>query len=169
MKELLALDLSTVRVGWTLGAPDCETPRFGGFEPPKDAEPGRKLTKIREWLVGMLQVNDVAYIAYESQFIGANATTGMVLVQLGGVVEQVADQFGVPIGTVAISSWKKELTGHGTASKPDVMAVIKGRGWVPKSQDEADALGVWLYAVKCKAPRVYRERWDRRLFGGLMK
>lgn len=168
MRQLLALDLSTVRVGWALGAPDCERPRFGGFEP-RGVEIPRKLSSVRGWLMDMLDTNDVAYLAYESQFIGANATTGMTLVQLGGVVEQAADERRVPVGTVAISSWKKELTGHGSASKQDVMSVIRSRGWEPKSQDEADAIGVWLYAVKCKSPKIYRERWDRRLFGGLMR
>lgn len=46
---------------------------------------------------------------------------------------------GIPIGT-----WKKALTGKGNASKTDVMAEIRSRGFAPATEDEADALGVLL-------------------------
>ncbi len=48
----------------------------------------------------------------------------------------------VPVGT-----WKRDLTGKGNADKAAVMAAVRELGYVPETQDEADALGILRHSI----------------------
>jgi Holliday junction resolvasome RuvABC endonuclease subunit len=49
---------------------------------------------------------------------------------------------GVPVGTI-----KKHATGKGNASKDDMIAAIRLRGFQPTDDNEADALALLLWAL----------------------
>ena len=50
---------------------------------------------------------------------------------------------GVPVGTI-----KKHVTGKGNASKAEVIAAIKTRGYLPDDDNESDALALLLWAIE---------------------
>jgi Holliday junction resolvasome RuvABC endonuclease subunit len=49
---------------------------------------------------------------------------------------------------VGVGEWKKHITGKGNAPKNDVIAAIKKRGYPVTDDNEADAIGILLYALE---------------------
>lgn len=58
-----------------------------------------------------------------------------------------AETHGFRYEGVHVGTWKKHVVGNGHAEKEDVMAAVRQLGHQPKSQDEADALGILYYAL----------------------
>ncbi|MFP5382262.1 MAG: hypothetical protein ACLGG4_08355, partial [Gammaproteobacteria bacterium] len=50
---------------------------------------------------------------------------------------------GVPVGTI-----KKHVTGKGNASKDEMMAAMRARGYLPTDDNEADALALLHWAIQ---------------------
>jgi Holliday junction resolvasome RuvABC endonuclease subunit len=49
---------------------------------------------------------------------------------------------GVPVGTI-----KRHITGKGNADKQAVIAAVRGRGFSPADDNEADAIAILLWAI----------------------
>lgn len=54
---------------------------------------------------------------------------------------------GVPVGTI-----KKHATGKGNASKDDMVAAARNRGFAPADDNEADALALLHWAIEEHMP-----------------
>ena len=50
---------------------------------------------------------------------------------------------GVPVGT-----WKRQACGKGNASKDEVIAAMRLRGFEPADDNEADAIAILLWAIE---------------------
>lgn len=90
---------------------------------------------------------DISLIAYELP-IGENTSQiqkayshGYVAIILLFCAERGLGSRGIYAGTL-----KKFVTGHGNASKDEMVSAIKARGFNPQSHDEADAIGIALWA-----------------------
>jgi Holliday junction resolvasome RuvABC endonuclease subunit len=49
---------------------------------------------------------------------------------------------GVPVGTI-----KRHATGKGNAPKEDVIRAVRAQGFLPKDDNEADALALLAWAI----------------------
>ena len=67
---------------------------------------------------------------------------GMRFVRLKCHHHPWAEHHAIPYAGVPVGIWKRTLTGNGNASKETVTAAVRDLGFVPESQDEADALGI---------------------------
>lgn len=137
----LALDLGT-KCGWAWGkgnAPaahgtlDLTPGRFSGG--------GMRYVRFRRELEDLLQ--GVSRVAFEEvrRHMGVDAAHvygGLMAVLTGLCEERGIPYEGVPVGTI-----KKHATGKGNASKGEMVAAMKARGYDPKTEDEADALALW--------------------------
>lgn len=52
----------------------------------------------------------------------------------------------IPVVPVYVATIKKYITGRGDATKEDVIAAIKARGYTPETDNDADALALLFYA-----------------------
>ncbi|MEO8752337.1 MAG: crossover junction endodeoxyribonuclease RuvC [Casimicrobiaceae bacterium] len=123
---------------------------------------GHRLLRIWRWLHRIQEAAPLSLIAYEivhhmgeKQVMAAHAWA-----QYQGVVEMFAARKEIPIKTIAVSTLKKAITGRGSkhpkaegqtgseAAKEAMMAAVMARGFAPTSHDEADALGILLWATR---------------------
>lgn len=84
-------------------------------------------------------------VAYESVHNHRGYRAAHVYGGLLACVEMEAESWPDRINfhPIGVGTWKKATVGHGRAGKPDVMQWAKRRfRYTPKTQDEADALGV---------------------------
>lgn len=75
-----------------------------------------------------------AKIYLESPLVGRSAYGTIVQSQVGGAVLAAAENCGVPVYLVNVSSWKKRVVGKGNAQKPEVSL------WLQKFWPEAYTL-----------------------------
>ena len=57
------------------------------------------------------------------------------------------EERGIPYQGVAVGSWKKHACGKGNASKDEVIAAMRERGFEPADDNEADAIAILLWAL----------------------
>ena len=144
--KILALDLAS-KTGW---AANGEGRRSGTmeFQLKRGESPGMRFLRCRAWLneiKGLLGDFDV--IVYEqAHHRGGYATA----VCVGLVTEVLAFAAGHGIETMPVHSatLKKYATGSGRASKEDMLAEAKKRGWDPADDNEADAILLLEYGLK---------------------
>lgn len=91
------------------------------------------------------------------------------LFNVTGHFEWMCHTRGIRCGEEQAKTIKKELAGHGNASKDDMVAAAQKCGVVlPPTQaagmeDAADAFGLWLIGLR-KTNRTLSERWDKKLW-----
>ena len=76
------------------------------------------------------------------------------MAQFAGVIKLVCWRREILVSEVAPKTVKKVATGSGNASKMEMMAAASRRGWVPKTDHEADALFILSYARTLKVEEV---------------
>ena len=110
---------------------------------------GFLMWSLRNWLNEKVEEVDPDFIVFESIFINKNKTVSMRLSELKGITEMVAKEFGVDLFEVNLQTWRKHFTGKGNATKDQTIWMCKQRGWSPKDDNAADALGILDYSVFC--------------------
>lgn len=154
LPKILTLDLSTA-VGWACGRPDSEPVHGTKVLPKTGADIGRFAYAYNEWLTDILTLEDPGLVVFEAPFVSGtgNATTARKLFGLCWQTEFVCHVRGLSYLEENNSTVKKFFAGHGHASKDMMIAAAERQGWNPKTDHEADALGLWALAVHLKAPR----------------
>lgn len=149
MTRILALDLGTT-TGWAshdeLGGIRSGSVRFkfSRFE-----GGGMRFVKFRAWLRDHLGVDreysarvEAVYFEAVRRHIGVDAAHayGGYLGHLTALCEEMSIPYsGVPVGTI-----KKSFTGKGNASKEEMIAECRRRGFEPADDNEADAIAILL-------------------------
>ncbi|AGH31339.1 hypothetical protein TVVG_00045 [Tetraselmis viridis virus SI1] len=89
------------------------------------------------------------------------------LYALPSILEMHCHRRGIECSEVNLKSVKARLAGKGNADKADMVAMARRCGMRPKTHDEADAFGIWLYALRYYAPQ-HQQAWDKKLYSGLV-
>ena len=152
---VLALDLS-LRCGWALGHPH-EKPLWGVWElgDPDRYGDGRRFSCLAASLEDAIAVHNPDEVIYESP-ISRKQTSARLLICLGGMVELVCYEKGVPYTEEHVATVRKAVIGRGgfratddaTASqqaKAAVGAWCHSRGWRVTDHNSADALVLLRY------------------------
>lgn len=88
---------------------------------------------------------DLDAVVYETPFArGRDATRS--LWGIAGIIEACATNAGLPVVDVAVPTIKKHATGHGKASKEEMIAAARKMGYKGKNEHEADAACLLHYA-----------------------
>ncbi len=159
MENILALDLGT-QTGWALlndgrvfsGSESFHTSRFSGG--------GMRFLRFRHFLDSLKEKADIQAVYFEERagpscrghgvsprsrrHLGVDAahTYGGFLAHLTAWCEdQTIPYQGIGVGTI-----KRHATGKGNASKEDVIAAVKAKGFNPVDDNEADSLALLLWA-----------------------
>ena len=148
-QTILALDLGTT-TGWALlGRDGSTTSGSEPFKPQRFEGGGMRYLRFKRWLTEIKQVAesiDAVYFEEVRRHMGVDAAHayGGFMAHLTAWCEyhQIPYQ-GVPVGTI-----KKHATGRGNASKDEMIAAAKARGYAPVDDNEADALALLNWAVE---------------------
>lgn len=146
---ILGLDPGLARTSF--GVLDTERPNpyiaDGCLETAPHLPPGRRLTILANQLHDLVKRYSVDQVVIEQIYFGRNKTTAMATAQVHGVFLYVLDQYRLPIEYVTPPEVKKQMTGHGFASKQQVQQAVTDRlqlSAIPTPDDAADALAVAL-------------------------
>ena len=147
---VVALDLGT-SMGWALRLGTDTHSGTVSFRPSRYDGGGMRYLRFRSWL-DQLAVEHMLPEAVYFEEVRRHAATDAAHV-FGGLLatltawceERCIPYQGVPVGT-----WKRHACGKGNASKDDVVAAIRERGFNPTDDNEADAIAILLWAIETK-------------------
>ena len=146
---VVALDLGTT-TGWALvigrspiisGTLDLKPNRYDGG--------GMRYLRLRNWLEQIrLDSGGIDTIHYEevrrhSSTDASHVYGGLLAILTGWCEERAVAYQGVPVGTI-----KRFIAGKGNADKQAVIAAMRGRGFEPADDNEADAIAILLWAIE---------------------
>lgn len=144
-RRFLALDQAT-DCGWAVTIDRGVTITSGAVRLPTDTSisRGKRLRFFSQWLANMIARHDIEVIIYEKPNLGGRMAlpAARFLLGLAALIELTADTLGCKLVEVASSSVKLHATGSGSAKKKDMVEAARLRGWIARTDDEADAL--WL-------------------------
>jgi crossover junction endodeoxyribonuclease RuvC len=151
-----ALDMAT-RTGECWGRPDA-VPTLGSNRLPSTGrDVGAFLAAHRAWFLERAREIQPTLVVFEAPFAALDGAARK-LIGLAGVTEMLCLDLGVPCCEVPPISVKKALTGSGKSKKPEMIKAARAYGMAPADDNEADAFGVWMHAVRELCPD-QRKRW----------
>jgi hypothetical protein len=157
---ILFLDVAT-QMGWCEGLPG-EMPISGTVRlAPEGSKPAAIFGGMLSFLGARLTAFRYRMIAYEApmdpRHMKTNINTARVLLGLPAVLEAVAYQTGHhAIREASVHDVRRHLLGARPAkgdAKRAVIEAVRGMGFDPKDDNEADSIAGWLYTVSQIDPK----------------
>lgn len=146
MTTILTLDLGT-HTGWALSHNGHIHSGTEHFKPNRFEGGGMRFVRFVRWLNELWPKDyQTGMVCFEEvrRHVGVDAAHvyGGFLAHLTAWCERQSLPYqGVPVGTI-----KKHTAGKGNASKADMIAAVIAKGFQPADDNEADALGLLLWA-----------------------
>ncbi|HEU4658007.1 MAG TPA: crossover junction endodeoxyribonuclease RuvC [Capillimicrobium sp.] len=117
---------------------------------PPGAAPERRLAAIHEAVCALIDEHDVACVALEDLYFGANVRSAFAVGQARGVVMLAAGQRGLPCASYTPQQVKGAVCGSGRAAKDQVQRMVQALLALPeppRPDHAADALAVAICHV----------------------
>ena len=147
--SILALDLGTT-TGWAIRNDRCRILHgTADFRPSRYEGGGMRYLRFGKWLDQTLEVTggiDAVYFEEVRRHIGTDAAH-----VFGGLLATLTawcEGHGIPYQGVPVGTWKRHACGKGNADKQAVISVMRGRGFEPADDNEADAIAILLWALE---------------------
>jgi Holliday junction resolvasome RuvABC endonuclease subunit len=138
--KIVAFDLGST-IGWATNMP--HTLPFGHH-----TFTGTRVERIAEiqiWLK-KFRWGEVDAVVYETPLTRGQAAT-RILWGIAALLEAAATTAKLPVIDVAVPTIKKFATGHGMASKDEMLAATRKFGYTGDNEHEADAVCLLHYAI----------------------
>ncbi len=145
---IASLDLAT-STGWAAGHRE-DGPSWGrNVLPRTGTDIGAFLQPHDDWLDTFLHKWRPDVVTYEAPILHRSNTlqTCRKLYSLAGVTEMVCRRHHIRCHEVDNQKVKRFFTGYGGKKGGRMIMAARDRGWKTASDDEADALGIWLYTA----------------------
>lgn len=148
---ILALDLGTT-TGWALGKRDekgelivsgIQVNKNGRFE-----GGGMRYLRFNRWLTEMIEEHGVKLVVFEEVRRHLGTDAAHVYGGLLGQLTATCEAKGVAYEGHTVQAIKKFATGKGNANKDAMMTAVKGWGYCPQDDNEADALALLLLVLQ---------------------
>ena len=153
---VLALDLGT-SLGWALATADRSAILSGvvALHPGRFEGGGVRYLRFRNWLETMRDKHQFDVIVFEEVRGHVAVDAAHIYGGLLGTLSAWCEHAVVPYIGVHTGEWKKGVLGNGAAKKEEIQAYVARELGLPEeepadpvlSSDEADAVGVLLYAT----------------------
>jgi len=146
---ILALDLGTTS-GWALRDRTGRiTSGSQSFKPRRFEGGGMRFLRFKRWLTELkAHADGIDALVFEE--VRRHASTDAAHAYGGFLATLTAwcEHHGVPYQGVPVGTIKKHVTGKGNASKDEMMAAMRARGYLPADDNEADALALLHWAIQ---------------------
>ncbi|SHF05159.1 crossover junction endodeoxyribonuclease RuvC [Thermomonas hydrothermalis] len=146
---ILALDLGTT-TGWALRDRTGRiTSGSQSFKPQRFEGGGMRYLRFGRWISEIqTSVSELQFLYFEE--VRRHASTDAAHAYGGFLATLTAwcEHHGVPYQGVPVGTIKKHVTGKGNASKDEMMAAMRARGYLPTDDNEADALALLHWAIQ---------------------
>ena len=142
--SLLALDLGT-KTGYAVGTPgavvsstyNCQGNRFDGG--------GMRYLRFKRWLHDTHHTTKFQEVVFEEVRGHKGVDAAHVYGALLGVLTAWCEEHRIPYTGIPVGTIKKFAAGKGNASKTEVITAVRGWGYKPKDDNEADAIALLHY------------------------
>lgn len=159
-KTILALDLGTT-TGFACGKPGAVISATWNLAPGRFDGGGMRFVKFRARLFELHKSVgfDIVYFEEVRRHVGTTAAHvygGLMAILTEWCEARAIPYQGVPVGTIKkfATVSKSSPQGKGNADKAAMIAAVRGWGYEPSGDDEADAIALFHYgAVELGAPR----------------
>jgi len=146
---ILALDLGTTS-GWALRDRTGRiTSGSQSFKPQRFEGGGMRYLRFGRWISEIqTSVSELQFLYFEE--VRRHVSTDAAHAYGGFLATLTAwcEHHGVPYQGVPVGTIKKHVTGKGNASKDEMMAAMRARGYLPTDDNEADALALLHWAIQ---------------------
>lgn len=109
---------------------------------------GARFHEFRKWLLKIIERHDIKAVFFERVY-GHKGTEAAHC--YGGFMYTLASvclQHNIPCIGLTVQEIKKFMTEKGNATKDEMIAAAKRKGFDPETDDEADAIAIMLLAIK---------------------
>lgn len=109
---------------------------------------GARFYEFRKWLLKIIERHDIKAVFFERVY-GHKGTEAAHC--YGGFMYTLASvclQHNIPCIGLTVQEIKKFMTEKGNATKDEMIAAAKRKGFDPETDDEADAIAIMLFAIK---------------------
>ncbi|AIY85908.1 MULTISPECIES: crossover junction endodeoxyribonuclease RuvC [unclassified Thermotoga] len=134
----------------------------GTIETPKNLPAEKRLKRIYEEFLKVLERFSPDECAMEKLFFVKNVTTAIGVGEARGVLLLALAEKNIPVFEYAPNEVKVSLSGYGRASKKQIQENVKrflNLSEIPRPDDAADALAIaWCHALQSRARRVTHEK-----------
>ncbi len=145
---VLALDLGA-NTGWALRSADGTiTSGIVEFRNDRWQGGGMRFLRFKQWLAEVKQASgglDAVFVEEVRRHAGVDAAHAY-----GGFLAHVTawcEHNAIPYEAVPVGTIKRHVTGKGNANKEAVIAAVRGLGFDPADDNEADALAILDWAL----------------------
>jgi Holliday junction resolvasome RuvABC endonuclease subunit len=153
MANVLALDLGT-KTGFALRVNGKIT--GGTLKLRHDrAASGARFLDFRIWLTRIIKIQDIRGVFFERVYAHKGTEAAHVYGGFMYALAAVCEELRVKCRGFDVGSIKKHATGKGNATKAEVIAAMRDRGFDPGDDNEADALAILCLALETNdLPRI---------------
>lgn len=146
---MIVLSIDPARsTGWALYQAGVTTIGTKLFRYNKGESPGMDFLRYGGWLEEMnkISMKPIDVIVYEDPHLRGKAAT-LLLVGFITKIKEFAAKYNIQVANLHTGTLKKYATGSGSASKEDMVAEAKRRGFGVQNDDEADAVLLLQYQL----------------------
>jgi Holliday junction resolvasome RuvABC endonuclease subunit len=147
-RTLLALDLGTT-TGWALRTPDRRIVSGSqSFKPQRFEGGGMRFLRFVRWLDELQTLSGgLHHLAFEEVRRHASTDAAHAYGGFLGLLSAWCERHAIPYQGVPVGTIKKHATGKGNARKDAMLAAVRGWGYAPVDDNEADALALLHWAI----------------------
>ena len=151
-RTLLALDLGTT-TGWALRTPDRRIVSGNQcFKPQRFEGGGMRFLRFVRWLDELQALSGgLQHLAFEEVRRHASTDAAHCYGGFLGLLSAWCERHAIPYQGVPAGTIKRHATGKGNANKDAMLAAVRGWGYTPIDDNEADALALLRWAIAQEA------------------
>ena len=108
---------------------------------------GERFYEFRKWLLSVIEKYDVKTVYFERVYGHKGVEAGHCFGGFMYTLASVCFQHNIPCISFSVQAIKKFIAGKGNATKEEVIASVRQKGFHPQTDDEADAIAIMLLAL----------------------
>jgi Holliday junction resolvasome RuvABC endonuclease subunit len=100
------------------------------------------------WLTQTIKGHNISKVYFERVYAHSGVEAAHLYGYFMHTLAAVCEEYGIKCVGLAVGTIKKFMTGKGNATKDEMIAAARLRGFDPQTDDEADALAILFLALK---------------------
>jgi len=143
--RVLTLDLSINKPGYAIADTDTnQVITFGHLKNNSSEGIYKRIDKNLQFFLALIPKYQIEAVWLELPAYSRRQKSHDMLTAQQGIFKFALYKRNIPVFGISITDIKKHITGKGTATKDEMVESIKAQGYQVKTDDEADAIGIYL-------------------------